>query len=261
VIEPGLIEAVRRTGAELLRRYELGEAIQSLKGEGLGAVNVVTDADIFSEAQLVAAIRQYYPLDGIEAEEGSSFSGASESVWHLDPLDGTVNFTRSIPLWGISVGRATNGVPDIGIVYLPALGLLFVGEKGLGATCNSQPLKVSSRSLGESLYCAGGFGEGRSFLYEKLALSVRATRVIESSCHELSLIARGNAEVYALRNVPHDVVAGALLVTEAGGKVTDFKGEEYTTSATDVLITNGVIHQSVLAILRGQNVRIREIKV
>lgn len=251
MVHPDILAAVQRTGAELLRRFEQREVVVRPKGTELGSEFIVSDADTFSEQQLLQAIRASYPEDGVRAEEGSSHDGTSQSVWHVDPLDGTMNFSRGIPLWGLSLGRATAGMPDIGVIYLPALGLLFVAESGRGATCNSQSVNVSSRPLQQSMYCGGGFGGGKSYLQQGIALHVQATRVVESSAHELCLIARGDAEIYALRNVPHDVVAGAVIVQEAGGTVTDWQGVPYTTEAKDILVTNGVVHQEILELLKG----------
>jgi myo-inositol-1(or 4)-monophosphatase len=251
MVHPDLLSAVQRTGAELLRRFELREMQIKKKGSGTGAVTMVTDADLFSEAQLVNAIRSCYPDDTLMGEEGSKHKGKSGSVWHIDPIDGTSNFVHGIPTWGISLGRATKGLPDIGVIYLPALGQLYVAEKGRGATCNSQSIHVSERKLKDALYWAAGYGKGKAHFSETLALSVRVTKMIDSSAFELCHIASGQSEIYELHNVPHDVVAGIVIVTEAGGKVTDRQGKPYTTASKTVVATNGVVHAAVLKLLKA----------
>jgi myo-inositol-1(or 4)-monophosphatase len=254
MIHPELIAAVQEAGAVLRQFYsERSTLVIQIKNGESGAASYVTQADTLAEKIIFTALQRLYPHDAIKGEEGSNQKGVTGSMWHIDPLDGTSNFARGIPLFGVQVGRATHGVPDIGIIYFPLTDELFLAEKGKGATCNGEPLHVSTRPLTDALYWCEGYGSGKFHFNEQLMHSVRLSKMISCSSFALALIARGDAEIYCLRNEPHDVVPGVVLITEAGGRVTDASGAPYTTAAATILATNGDVHDAVLGLLRSGN--------
>jgi myo-inositol-1(or 4)-monophosphatase len=250
MISEELLTAVKRAGDVLVQYFEHRENLQ-VQQKSASVTDVVTQADVASEKILFEAIRRAYPQDSIQGEEGSSHYG-SAAVWHIDPLDGTSNFVRGVPLFAISVGRSVRGVPDMGIIYLPTVHKLFVARKGVGATCNGKPLHVSNKTIDRAtLFTAIYKHDERYHHPENLLRAVGSLRSFGSSAWELALIASGDAEIYCLRNVPHDVVAGIVLVEEAGGKVTDKEGNAYRTDCEYVVVTNGMTHDAVLGCLAG----------
>lgn len=212
--------------------------------------SIVTKADRESENLIVEGIKKLFPDDGIYGEEETRHNLDKDRVWYIDPLDGTSNFIRNIPLFGISVGLVENGEPIFGLLYFPALNKMFVAEKGKGAFMNGKKIHVSDRPLDESLYMSGGLYRGEQQLHNELAQSVGLVKIIDSSSHTLAHIACGDVEIYYLDNVPHDVVAGVCIAREAGGEVTDGEGGEWKLDSEKILVTNGVIHQDVLGILK-----------
>ena len=165
------------------------------------------------------------------------------------PFIVTSNFIRNIPLFGISIGLVEGGVPVFGILYFPALDKLFLAEKDGGAFMNGKKIHVSDRSIDESLYMAGGLFRGGQQLHSELAQNVGIIKIIDSSSHTLAHIACGDAEIYYLANVPHDVVAGVCIVREAGGMITDGLGGEWNLKSDKILVTNKKIHEDVLGII------------
>jgi myo-inositol-1(or 4)-monophosphatase len=161
-------------------------------------------------------------------------------------LDGTSNFTREIPLWGITIALVENGVPTIGAMYFPELNKFFYAELGNGATLNDLPIHVSKRAIIEALFYSRSYYKKQLYLDMKLGKAVGLVKIVDSSAYELSQIASGNAEIYAMVSVPHDVIAGVVLVTEAGGKITDFEGNSWNIKSKGIIVTNGVIHNEVI---------------
>ncbi len=243
-MKDAVIELLNNAGKLLLEKANSN--IVYLKGGDYDFTSIVSEADLASEKLILERLEKLYPDHNIYSEEKGLIEKGSEKIWYVDPLDGTSNYTRGIPLWGISIGLIDSGIPIFGAINLPALNEVVYAEKGGGAFLNGKKITVSKRSLRESLYYGRGYYKGKLGLDTKLGETVGLVKIVDSSCYELAQIAKGNAEIYSLINVPHDVAAGVVIVREAGGKVTDFDGSEWTLNSKGIVATNGIIHEEVL---------------
>lgn len=243
------IEAARKAGEVLMRHY--GNVQVEFKGDGFDAVSMVTKADRESEETIVALIKASFPEHGIFGEENTSENLDAEYVWYVDPLDGTSNFTRNIPLFGVSIGVIKNGKPVCGVLYFPAVGLLLEAKQGQGAFANGKKITVSKRSLDQALYYPGGKykSDYLNQVHPHIIAKCGLAKIIDASSWALAQIATGDAEIYFITSVPHDVVAGICIVKEAGGVVTDGKGEEWTLGAKDILVTTPTLQKQLLELI------------
>ncbi len=246
-----------RAGGEVLRRH----FARGVEVRHKGDIDLVTDADLAAEAELIGGIRARYPDHAILAEE-SGEAGQGEVRWIIDPLDGTVNFAHGIPHFSVllAVQRRTGDrfTTEIGVVYDPTRDELFVAERGSGATLNGKPIHVSKTArLIESLGVTG-------FAYDRLRgphdnhaefcalnLVTQGVRRFGSAGLDLAYVASGRFDLYWEYGLkPWDLSAGALLVEEAGGTVTDLSGGAKDTSlGGEVLATNGLTHAATVAAL------------
>ncbi|QQG52422.1 MAG: inositol monophosphatase [Candidatus Falkowbacteria bacterium] len=243
------IKAAQEAGKILMAHYGQLTEIRWKEVEH-GAVSIVTDADIKSEAKIISILKAEFPEFGIYGEESGGQNMEADYVWYVDPLDGTNNFSRNIPFFGISIGLVYQGQPIVGILYFPTINLLLSAEEGQGCWANSKKVQVSKRSLAESLYYAGGKFRNQTQMNLNLAQSCGLIKIIDASSYELAQISMGDAEIYHLTNVPHDVAAGVCLIREAGGIVTEENGAPWDINSKTILATNGVIHQEVVEILK-----------
>jgi len=249
-----LLPLVRRAGNILLKHY--GVASSNWKQQdNFGISSIVTQADLDVEKFLGHELKLRFPNYGFYGEEKLRRKIDSEYVWYLDPLDGTFNFNRQVPIFGISLGLVHNGVPVAGILHFPKLKLTVWAEFGRGTYANGKRVKVSQRSLSQSLYWAGGYYKHKLGLVDKLLPHIGAVKIIDASSFVLAQIAQGQAEIYALSNIPYDVVAGVIAIQEAGGKVTDQKGKPYTIDSQTIVATNGRIHDQVVSILHNVSLK------
>src|SRR3989344_6175013 len=242
------IRAAKEAGKILINYY--GKVKTEYKNEYFDARSIVTQADLESEKKIVEILKESFPKHNIFSEELIRENNGSEYTWYIDPLDGTSNFTRNIPLFGISIGLIKNNQSVLGVLYFPALNLLLNAEKNKGAFANNRKIKVSDRELKKSLYYSGGYFKGKFGLEKSISDKVGVVKVIDASSYEFAQIAMGDAEIYYLTNVPHDVVAGVCIVREAGGKVSDGAGKSWSTNSKEILVTNGKVHKEVLGLLK-----------
>jgi myo-inositol-1(or 4)-monophosphatase len=247
--------AARDAGAML--RGELGRARRiDFKGS---PTNLVTEMDGRAEALIVERLLGAFPDDAVLAEERGAVPGRSGRRWIIDPLDGTTNYAHGVPTFGVSIALQIGDRITVGVVHDPNHGETFVAERGGGAFVNGLPLAVSTTArLNESLLCTGFPHDirtaRRNNLAESAAFSVKAqgVRRMGSAVIYLAYIAAGRIDGYwELRLGPWDVAAGALLVEEAGGRVTDLTGGPMNVDAPAVVVSNGRIHDEMLEVLRA----------
>lgn len=237
-----------REGGKALINY-LGNVTTEFKDSGFDVGSIITKADRESEEAIVSIIKSQFPEHGIYGEEGTDYQPDAEYVWYIDPLDGTSNFVRNIPLFGVSIGIIFKGQPVCGVLYFPAINLLVEAETGQGTLANGKKINVSARPLAQALYYSGGKFKGVPQLNKGIADACGLVKVIDASSYEFAQIAMGDAEIYFLANVPHDVVAGICIVREAGGIVTDGKGGEWKLDSKEILATTVTIVDEVVSIL------------
>ncbi|MHB8652123.1 MAG: inositol monophosphatase family protein [Minisyncoccota bacterium] len=247
-LKPIAINAAKEAGKVLMSYF--GNVVTELKDTTRYDVgSIVTKADRESEDVIVSIIRSHFPEHGVHGEEGANHNTDAEYVWYIDPLDGTSNFIRNIPLFGISIGVIFRGKPICGVLYFPALDLLVEAETGGGAFANGKKITVSKRPFTQALYYSGGKFKGTSQLNTQIASECGLVKIIDASSYEFAQIAMGDAEIYFLANVPHDVIAGICIVREAGGVVTDGKGGEWQLGSEEILATTPTLRDEVISIL------------
>ena len=249
------VDAARAAG-QLLRR-ELPRTRQvSYKGP---VTNLVTDMDARAEQLVVDALLAAFPDDGILAEEGSARAGRSGRRWIIDPLDGTTNYAHGVPLYTVGIGLEQDGAIVLGVVYEPSRDELYVAERGGGAWLNdTTPLSVSTTETLDTSLLVTGFpynireiADTNLREYATFALRSRAVRRLGSALLDFAYVASGRFDGYwELSLSPWDVAAGAILVEEAGGRVTDLRGDRVDVDRPKIVATNGRIHDQVLAVLK-----------
>jgi len=246
------INAVKKSGKMLLKEYSKFDR-QSIKLKPNN--EILTKCDLQSEEIILGEIKRNFPLDGIISEERGAIKGVSDLTWILDPIDGTTNFTFHNPLWCISLALAKGDELILGLIYAPFIDELFMAVKGDGAKLNGRPIKVSDLKDGKVLntYC-----HGREIKDIKKALkycakqktSYKDCRQMGSAAIELAYVAAGRVESFvAPGDKLWDVAAGVLLVKEAGGQVTDFKGKTWQFNSSDIVASNGLVHKDILKAL------------
>lgn len=227
-------EQAARAAGEILMQH-LGKLVASEIGSKDVERDLITKADLASERCLVELLRKACPDHAIEAEEETRDAlDPTRPRWFLDPLDGTINFVHEIPAFAVSMGLYLDQVPQVAVVHAPRLAETFTAVRGGGAHLNGKPISVSdTERLGEAIL-ATGFPYRRGQLeHDNLANfgrffhDVRGMRRLGSAALDLAYVAAGRFDGYwELHLAPHDVAAGALLVREAGGVVTDADGAD-----------------------------------
>lgn len=247
-----LTEATRiaeEAGKLLMEGWRGAPAIQKK-----GAIDLVTEYDLRSEALIRERMREAFPAHAIIAEE-SEPREVAEWTWYVDPLDGTTNFAHGHFFFAVSLGLARRGRPILGVVHAPALRTTWAGAEGLGCTRDGEPCRPSSASaLGESLV-ATGFPYDRATSAENnlretvhIVPRVRGIRRCGSAAIDLALVADGTYDGYWEQKLkPWDVCAGIALVLAAGGTVTDYAGGPPDARAARLVATNGPLHPALLA--------------
>ena len=218
-----------------------------------GDFDLVTEADRASERLVVERLLANYPDHSIVAEEGGGREGSSEYRWFVDPLDGTTNFAHGYPAFNVTLALARGGEIIVGVVYDPLREEMFATEKGSGAYLNDQKIHVSAaKRLADSLVSTGFPTRKRSqnvniHFYHQLAMSTHGVRRGGSAALDLAYVACGHLDAFWEFGLnPWDLAAGTLLVTEAGGRCTDMRGQPHTLKSTNLLVDNGLIHEEIL---------------
>lgn len=239
------VAAAREAGAMLQAEFGRPKEI-SYKGE----VDIVTESDRRSEAVIVARLRSEFPDHAIVAEEGGRTAAAdAQYTWHVDPLDGTTNFAHGYPCFAVSIGLVAGGEPLVAAVMNPTSNELFTAVRGEGAYLNDKRIRVSPvPTLAESLVCTGFPPKHRRSsanmsYYWEFTLRSHGVRRDGSAALDLCSVACGRFEAFWEFGLSSwDTAAGMLLVTEAGGMVTDLSGRPYRPGDSEMLATNGLIH-------------------
>ena len=222
-----------------------------------GSINLVTDVDKRSEEIVVSRIRREFPGHGILAEERGSENKGHRYKWIIDPLDGTTNYAHSFPFFCVSVGLEVGGEVIAGVVYDPVRDELFSAVRGAGARLNKQRMRVSKTTdLSKALLVTGFAYNIREAKYtnvenfRRFLLASQGVRRTGSACIDLCYVACGRFDgFWEVGLHPWDTAAGSLIVEEAGGKLTDFKGSPYSHYDKQILVSNGSIHGEMLKVI------------
>lgn len=223
-----------------------------------GDVDLVTKFDMEAQDLVSGRLLSAFPDHGILAEEGLCREGQSEFRWILDPLDGTTNFAHGFPVYSVSLALERKGNVVLGIVYDPMREEIFRAEAGKGATRNGNTIQVSNiKTLGESLLATGFPYDVRTGPVNNLdhwnhfVVEAQAIRRCGSAALDLCYVACGRFDgFWELKLNPWDVAAGTLIVVEAGGRISDFRGQSFSIFDPETLATNGFIHEAMIDVLK-----------
>jgi myo-inositol-1(or 4)-monophosphatase len=247
--------AAARAGARVLLHYweRLTKDDADLKARN----DWVSDADRESEQAIVAAIREHCPDDAFLGEESGRSAGSSARTWVIDPLDGTSNYLQHFPVWSVSIALRREHETIAGVIYEPLRDLFFTAERGAGAFRNGQRMRVSSHDRVEASFLATGFPfRAQEYVERYVAIFTDIIRVSKgvrragSAALDLAYTAAGVFDgFFEMHLAPWDVAAGALLVTEAGGVVTDFSGGQRWLERGNIVGAAPGVHAQLLRVI------------
>ncbi|MGE3537743.1 MAG: inositol monophosphatase [Candidatus Tectimicrobiota bacterium] len=246
------IQAARAAGEVILPYFRNA----ALHVETKADQSPVTAADRAAEQVIAALLRERFPDYGVFGEEFGTQDGDGTSRWIIDPIDGTANFIRGIPLFGTLIALEQEGEITAGVVYAPAQGDLLYAARGEGAYANGERLTVSTiTTLAEATLLHGGLSYLlRDGYWDGVTRLVQATRRQRGfgDYFAYTFICRGQAEVMLETDIkPYDVAPLKILIEEAGGRFSDFHGVP-TIYSGNVVVSNGHVHDAVLALLHPQ---------
>jgi myo-inositol-1(or 4)-monophosphatase len=253
------IELAREAGDILMRAYGTVERA----GVGYkGWRNLVTETDLAVEDHLARRIAGRFPEHGILGEERVARAPSGDGPayrWVIDPLDGTTNFVHAHPMFCVSIGLERDGEGTAGVIFAPYLEELFAAERGRGATLNGSACHVSEEEDLSHALLASGFAYRQDESantnlenWSRLSLVARGLRRCGAAALDLAYVACGRYDgFWELYLSPWDVAAGALLVREAGGRVTDLSGRDVWPDGREILATNGRLHDAIRERLTG----------
>ena len=246
------ISIARESGALLAEMYKTPLEIFYKRPS-----DIVTEADRRSEAVIVERLFKAFPSHAVLSEEGGGQKIQSDYCWHVDPLDGTTNFAHKYPVFCVALGLVYKEEVIAGVVYDPTREELYTAEKGAGAFLNGKRLAVSKNArLSESLL-ATGFPphDDRHNLNVRLFLEFtqrsHGVRRAGSAALDLCAVAAGRFEAFWELNLNSwDMAAGCLMITEAGGRVTNLQGGPHRIAPVEIFASNGLVHDEMLPVFR-----------
>lgn len=222
-----------------------------------GVIDLVTEADLESEKTIIEIIRAAYPGHAIVAEESGLNRGNEDYRWFIDPLDGTTNFVHRIELFAVSIALVIKGKPAVAVVLNPATDELFTAVSGAGARRNGKTIRVSTTGILTDSLLATGFPANVREMIDPLVArfagclnAARGVRRLGSAALDLCYTACGRFDGFWEQQLnPWDTAAGVLVVSEAGGRITDFADTPFKVEFKQILATNGIIHDQMLNLL------------
>ncbi len=247
-----------RKGAEVLLHYygQLKNVTEKFQA------GLVSEADVESEKVIRAELLKAVPAQFL-GEESSQLKSRTWSEggnwWIVDPLDGTTNYVHGFPIFCISIGLMWEGEIVLGLVDVPKIGATYWAVKGKGAFVNGKKIHVSDRAtVRNSLLATGFYRDDQVALKEQLAIfnklvyEARGIRRAGAAAYDLCLVAEGVFDAFWEKHLmPWDTAAGILMVREAGGRVTDYTGQEFNFSYDSVMASNGGLHDEILATIKS----------
>ncbi len=248
------IEAAKNGAVILLRHWEqIGKADADLKARN----DWVSRADRESEIAIIEALRRHFPNDAILGEEGGRSSGTSGRTWIIDPLDGTSNYLQHFPIWSISIGLQRGGEIVAGVVYEPLRNIVFTAERGAGAFRDGVRMRVSGQQTVEGSFLATGFPfRAQQYvavycaIFEDVISVAKGVRRAGSAALDLAYTAAGIFDgFFEIHLAPWDVAAGSLMITEAGGVVTDFSGSQRWFERGNIVGATPALHPELIGII------------
>jgi myo-inositol-1(or 4)-monophosphatase len=248
------VEAVVRAGSIQIAKFG-----QDIRVDKKGTIDLVTEVDLTVERMLRELIAERFPDHQVLGEE---FGGASSipagPCWVFDPLDGTTNYAHGVPIFCSSLALEIDGIPEVAAIFDPTRRELFSAERGCGAFVNGRRLRVSATdSLVDSMLVTGfpydvhGRVDEIVGLFGAFVGEARAVRRLGSAAIDLCYVAAGRMDGFWESDLkPWDIAAGALIVAEAGGRMSNWAGASFSSRGAEVLATNGRIHGAMLDVIR-----------
>jgi len=249
------VEAVLEAGRIQLAHFRNGVRIDKK-----GTIDIVTEADVAVERMFRALIAERFPGHAVVAEEmGQGGAAGATYEWVFDPIDGTTNFAHGIPFFCASLALEVDGVATVAAIYEPLRKELYTAERGVGAWLNGEPLRVSTADhLIDAVVCTGfpySIAEHREepvALFGRFLGVSRAVRRFGSAALDLCYVAAGRLDGFYETNLNRwDIAAGALLVEEAGGRVSSYTGQPFDSRTGEILASNGRLHDAMRAVILG----------
>ncbi|MBM5789860.1 inositol monophosphatase [Candidatus Parcubacteria bacterium] len=250
------VQCALAAGALIKQRYKSSNDIRIKEDNSL-----VSEVDLLSHDHIVTALSSAFPSYCLLSEEqpDALHSGiTSAPTWVIDPLDGTSNFLAAIPLFAISIALLVEDKTRLGVIFDPIHDELFVAEAGKGATLNQQPIRASQKAVarGAMLFAGRGYKDEHRRRHAQIISAMEQQtpyfRRLGTATIMLAYVAAGRADAVILTgNNPWDTVAGALLVEEAGGSISDYCGHAWTHQSEDLVATNGPLHHNLINITRS----------
>ncbi len=247
------IETAREAGQLLLEKF--GRVAVSKKGD----IDLVTEADLASEALVIERIESHFPKHSILAEESGNavvIGGENRWKWIIDPLDGTTNYAHGYPCFAVTLALEHQGEIVIGVTFDPTRNELFAAERGRGASLNNKPIRVSAtEQLSEALLVTGfpyNFKSRQDFARHltQFLLNARGVRRDGSAAIDLAYVACGRFDGMWEEGLnAWDMAAGVLLIEEAGGHVSGYDGSQFSIYTPPMLASNGLIHAEMQRVL------------
>jgi myo-inositol-1(or 4)-monophosphatase len=249
-----LLKAVTEAGKILKENFG---GIYDIRSKDIVS-NLVTEIDHRSEQKIVEILKLECPSHCIIAEEGGEIFQESEYKWLIDPIDGTINYAHNIPLACVSIGLEKKGEIIMGAVYSPMINELFFAEKNNGSSLNDKPVRVSETDDIKKSLLVTGFpydikkdSQNPLPVFNKFVLMDIPVRRLGSAALDICWTACGRFDGFWEFNLhPWDTAAGVIILKEAGGKLTDFEGKDFTVYGKQILATNGKIHEQMMEILK-----------
>lgn len=249
------VDLARKSGALLKETFTKKHKIQ-YKGE----INLVTEADKMSEDLIIGEINRRFPDHGILSEESPAITGRAKLRWIIDPLDGTTNYAHGYPVFCVSIALEKEDSVILGVVYDPMRDDLFVARRGRGSYLNGKKIAVSkAKDISRSLLATGfpyDIRESKNNnldYFNAMAKNVQAIRRAGAAALDLAYLAAGRFDgFWELKLKPWDTAAGCLMVTEAGGVISDIKGKKWNVHSPDLLASNGLIHKQMIKVLKSR---------
>ena len=258
-VTPERLRAVAVEASKAAGRILLNFAKEGFTVQRKNPIDLVTDADHAAEQCIIDHIRRHFPSHQTLAEErGADTHFPSRYRWIIDPLDGTTNFAHGFPVYAVSIGVECDGQAVIGVVYDPSRDELFTAEAGHGAHVSDRLISVSQTPrLGEALTVTGFSYDIRETLnnnldhFVRFALAAEGVRRTGSAALDLCYVAAGRFDgFWEIKLNPWDMAAGVLIVREAGGCVTDLRGNAHSIYQPELVASNGRIHDEMLDVIR-----------
>ena len=242
--------AAARAGTAIIRERFGTDVRTDWKGE----VDPVTEVDRLAEEAILSVIREHRPEDRILAEESGGDDWNRGRVWIVDPLDGTVNFVHGFPQVATSVALREDGIGVVGVVESAVNQETFAAESGAGATLDGRPIRVSEIAEAGRALVGTGFAYDRQQRAQSMTDTLagvlqrfQGIRRVGSAALDLCWVAAGRLDAYWEYGVkPWDTAAGALIVAEAGGRVSSFNGDDYPLDDPGVVASNGLVHEALV---------------